>query len=217
MQVQPVLEKRTIGSGKFAIVPSIEIIEKREGRKTADRILTKSGITAKLEAIEDNPQNTDNHAQLKEAIGNGFNIRESVDEFEKRFNEARKPAAIEIFLSLIIELELNGYRTKANTKKINSLLDYEEPQIRYMAIWYKKIKRESDPNLPVANCDAFNLIFNAIFDPDSRISEIAIAYIKTVATSENLHNRELVAQKIQEAKKQDKVNFDFNEKAPGGI
>ncbi len=217
MQAQPVLEKGTIGSGKFAMVPSIEIREKRDKGKTADRILTKPGIIAKLEAIEETPQNTDNHKQLKEAIANGFNIRDSIDEFEKRFNEARKPETIEIFLSLIIELELNGYGTKIDTKKVNSLLNEGETQIRYMAIWYKKIKRDNDPNQPVANCNAFNLIFNAIFDPDSRISEIAIAYIKTVATSENLHNRELVAQKIEEAKGQNQMNFDFGEIAPGGI
>jgi hypothetical protein len=67
-----------------------------------------------------------------------------------------------------------------------------------MVLWHKKLVRDREGhNTIVSRTEAFERIYEMLFDAEIEIREIALAYLKTIKESENMHNRELISLKIE--------------------
>lgn len=179
---------------EMQIVPLRNIIENRQ-RTTDELIPTPRAIKEKIASLIKGEEIEDAFSILQKAIQNGFNIQETKKDFEEAFASAQDK---KLFLALAIEMELNGFETQLDQKKLAAVLGYSDKESRYMALWHKKLVRDREGhNTIVSRTEAFERIYEMLFDAEIEIREIALAYLKTIKESENMHNRELISLKIE--------------------
>lgn len=181
-------------------IPLKDIIDKNP-RKTAQQILTAKAIREKIAKLIREEEIEETFAELKNTIQDGFNIEETKNEFENAFSETNNKEIRKLFLALIVELELNGFETELNQKEVATLVKEEDLETKYLAIWYKKIIRDRKDNC-VPKTEVFDLIYEALFDQEIKIREIALAYLQTLKTSKHNHNKDLISLKIEEEKRE---------------
>jgi hypothetical protein len=164
-------------------------------RTTDELIPTPRTIKEKIASLIKGEEIEDAFSILQKAIQNGFNIQETKKDFEEAFASAQDK---KLFLALAIEMELNGFETQLDQKKLAAVLGYSDKESRYMVLWHKKLVRDREGhNTIVSRTEAFERIYEMLFDAEIEIREIALAYLKTIKESENMHNRELISLKIE--------------------
>jgi hypothetical protein len=179
---------------EMQIVPLRNILENRQ-RTTDELIPTPRTIKEKIASLIKGEEIEDAFSILQKAIQNGFNIQETKKDFEEAFASAQDK---KLFLALAIEMELNGFETQLDQKKLAAVLGYSDKESRYMVLWHKKLVRDREGhNTIVSRTEAFERIYEMLFDAEIEIREIALAYLKTIKESENMHNRELISLKIE--------------------
>lgn len=181
---------------EFKVIPLKDIIDKTP-RKTPERILTARAIRGKIEKLFNGGDTETTFSELKEVIQSGFYIKETKNEFEEAFAKSEDPKIKKLFLALIIELELNGFETHINQKEVLRCMN-EDKELRYMAVWYKKLVRDREGHdAVVSHTQMFEKIYQMVFDDDIIIREIAFAYLRILKESTNMHNKDLLSLKIE--------------------